>query len=180
MALPFYTIGHSTRTIDAFVELLRAAEVTVVADIRSIPRSRTNPQYNRDALPKSLAAFQIEYEHIAGLGGLRGKTKTVPADTNGSWENSSFRNYADYALTPSFRDGLDELIGVGRKQRCAMMCAEAVWWRCHRRIVTYHLSARGESVFHLMGVDKVVSASLTKGALVQNGSVTYPPEGIVT
>lgn len=178
MALPFYTIGHSTRTIEAFVELLRVPGVTVVADIRSVPRSRTNPQYNRDALPESLAAFEIGYEHIAELGGLRGKTKTVATGTNGFWELASFRNYADYALTPPFLDGLNELIKLGRKRRCAMMCAEAVWWRCHRRIVTDHLLARGESVFHLMDPDKVVPASLTEGALVKNGSVTYPPERI--
>ncbi|MEO8848794.1 MAG: DUF488 domain-containing protein [Casimicrobiaceae bacterium] len=176
MALPFYTIGHSTRTIDAFVALLRVAEVTVVADIRSIPRSWTNPQYNLDVLPESLSTFQIGYEHIAELGGLRGKTKTVATDTNGFWKQASFRNYADYALTPSFRDGLDELIRLGRKRRCAMMCAEAVWWRCHRRIVTDHLIAHGETVFHLMNTDKVVPASLTKGALVKNKDVTYPPE----
>lgn len=178
MALPFYTIGHSTRTIEAFVGLLRVAEVTLVADIRSIPRSRTNPQYNRDMLPDALAAFQIDYQHIVELGGLRGKTKAVAADTNGFWEHRSFRNYADYALTPAFRDGLDELIALGRKQRCAMMCSEAVWWRCHRRIVADHLLARGEGVFHLMGTDRIDPASLTKGARVQNGSVTYPRDDV--
>lgn len=180
MTLPFYTIGHSTRTIEAFVELLRTAGVAVVADIRSVPRSRTNPQYNRDTLPETLAAFHIGYEHIAELGGLRGKTKTVAADTNAFWENASFRNYADYALTPPFRAGLDQLIALGRERRCAMMCAEAVWWRCHRRIVTDHLIARGESVFHLMDTDKIESATLTKGAHVQDGSVTYPSDDAVT
>ena len=180
MALPFYTVGHSTRTIEAFVELLRTAGVAVVADIRSVPRSRTNPQYNRDTLPGTLAAFQIGYEHIAELGGLRGKTKTVPAGTNAFWEHASFRNYADYALTPPFRTGLDHVIALGRQRRCAMMCAEAVWWRCHRRIVTDHLIARGESVFHLMGTDKIESATLTKGARVQDGSVTYPSDDAVT
>lgn len=179
MALPFYTIGHSTRTIEAFVELLRVAGVAVVADIRSVPRSRTNPQYNRDTLPETLAAFQIGYEHIAELGGLRGKTKTVGADTNAFWERASFRNYADYALTPPFRTGLDQLIALGRERRCAMMCAEAVWWRCHRRIVTDHLIARGESVFHLMDTDKIESATLTKGARAQDGSVTYPSDDAV-
>lgn len=179
MALPFYTIGHSTRTIEAFVELLRVADVAIVADIRSVPRSRTNPQYNRDTLPGTLAAFQIGYEHIAELGGLRGKTKTVAADTNAFWEHASFRNYADYALTPPFRTGLDQLIALGRERRCAMMCAEAVWWRCHRRIVTDHLIARGESVFHLMDTDKIESATLTKGARAQDGSVTYPSDDAV-
>lgn len=174
MKLPFYTIGHSTKTIEEFVHLLRAAQVSMVVDIRAIPRSRTNPQYNRDALPATLAAFGIDYQHLCALGGLRGKSKAAGPSTNDFWENRSFRNYADYALTPAFSEGLEELITLGRKKRCAMMCSEAVWWRCHRRIVADHLMARGESVFHLMGTDKVESASLTKGALVQDGAVVYP------
>ena len=178
MALPFYTVGHSTRTIEEFVELLRAGKVKIVADIRSMPGSRTNPQFNGEALPEALADFKIGYEHIAELGGLRNKSKVIAAGTNGYWEQASFRNYADYALTPPFRDGLAELIKLGRKHRCAMMCAEAVWWRCHRRIVTDHLLARGESVFHLMNKDKVVPASLTPGARVQDGSVTYPSDEV--
>jgi uncharacterized protein (DUF488 family) len=175
MALPFYSIGHSTRTIEAFVDLLRAGSVTMVADIRSVPRSRTNPQFNTDTLPKALAEFQIGYEHIAELGGLRGKVKAIEPDINGFWENRSFHNYADYALTASFSSGLNQLIALGREQRCAMMCSEAVWWRCHRRLVADNLIARGESVFHLMGKDKVEAAKLTAGARVQkNGTVTYP------
>ncbi len=176
MALPFYTIGHSTRTLEEFVHLLRAAEVSVVADIRAIPRSRTNPQYNRDVLPEALAAFQIDYVHIAELGGRRNKAKAIANDTNDFWENRSFHNYADYALTPAFQDGLEALIALGRKARCAMMCSEAVWWRCHRRIVADHLLARGEAVFHLMDTDKITQATLTRGACVHNGVVTYPSD----
>lgn len=126
MALPFYTIGHSTRTVEAFVELLQTAKVTVVADIRSVPKSRTNPQYNEDTLPETLAGFQIGYEHITELGGLRGKAKTIAPGINGFWQNQSFHNYADYALTAPFRSGLDHLITLGRERRCAMMCSEAV------------------------------------------------------
>lgn len=174
MASPFYTIGHSTRTIPEFIHLLRAADVCLIADIRSIPRSRTNPQYNKDDLPDTLAKFQMDYLHISALGGLRGKEKTIANDTNGFWENSSFKNYADYALTPAFEKGLGELIALGQAKHCAMMCSEAVWWRCHRRIVADHLLARGISVFHLMGTDKVEPASLTKGARVHDGIVTYP------
>jgi uncharacterized protein (DUF488 family) len=175
MRLPFYTVGHSTRTLEEFVELLRIAQVTQVADIRAVPKSRTNPQYNKDALPKSLAAFQVEYEHIAELGGLRGKAKLVPQELNGFWENRSFHNYADYALSETFRAGLGRLVALGRERRCAMMCSEAVWWRCHRRIVADHLIARGESVFHLMGRDKIEPAELTEGARIDaSGVVTYP------
>lgn len=177
MALPFYTVGHSTRPLEAFVELLRAADVTFVADIRSIPKSRTNPHYNKETLPEHLASFQVGYEQIAELGGLRGKSKGVQPDLNGFWKNQSFHNYADYALTDSFRAGLERLITLGRSRRCAMMCSEAVWWRCHRRIVADHLIARGENVFHLMGKDRIDSAILTKGARVQeNGVVIYPVE----
>jgi uncharacterized protein (DUF488 family) len=175
MTLPFYSVGHSTRTIEAFVDLLQAGRVTMVADIRSVPRSRTNPQFNSDTLPKALAEYQIGYEHIAELGGLRGKVKAIEPDINGFWENRSFHNYADYALTASFSSGLNQLIALGREQRCAMMCSEAVWWRCHRRLVADNLIARAESVFHLMGKDKVEPAKLTAGARVQNnGTVTYP------
>lgn len=110
VALPFYTIGHSTRTIEAFVELLRAAEVSMVVDVRTIPKSRTNPQYNKETLPEHLAPFQIGYAHIAELGGLRNKSKEIEPDTNGFWQNQSFHNYADYALSDSFHAGLEQLI----------------------------------------------------------------------
>lgn len=175
--LPFYTIGHSTRTIDEFVALLQTAEVKRVIDIRTIPRSRTNPQYNEDALPSNLAPFGIDYELMPDLGGLRNKSKEIPNDINGFWENQSFHNYADYALSDSFQDGLYELIKQGRKQAIAMMCSEAVWWRCHRRIVTDYLLARGEQVFHLMNKDKITPAKLTVGAEVQDdGKVVYPAD----
>lgn len=177
MTLPYFTVGHSTRSIEEFVELLRAAEVTFVVDIRSVPRSRTNPQYNKETLPERLAAFQVGYEQIAELGGLRSKSKEVQPDKNGFWQNRSFHNYADYALTESFRVGLQRLVTLGRQRRCAMMCSEAVWWRCHRRIVADHLMVRGEDVFHLMGKDRIDPASLTKGAQIHaDGLLIYPTE----
>ena len=178
MSLPFYTIGHSTRSVDEFVQLLRVAGVTLIADIRTVPKSRTNPQYNKDTLPEALATFQIGYEHIAELGGLRGKTQMAPPEVNGFWDNQSFHNYADYAaFSETFLSGLDRLIAIGRERRCAMMCSEAVWWRCHRRIVADHLIARGETVFHLMGADRIVPALLTKGAHIQpSGTVVYPAQ----
>src|SRR5262249_49758089 len=130
---PFHTIGHSTRTIEEFVALLREAEAALVVDVRTVPRSRTNPQYNRDTLPGALAPVGIGYEHVAALGGLRGRKREVPADVNGFWENASFHNYADYAMGEDFSHGLARLRELGAARRCAIMCAEAVWWRCHRR-----------------------------------------------
>ena len=175
MILPFFTIGHSTRTIQEFVSLLRVGEVGMVVDIRTVPRSRTNPQYNLDTLPEALAAYQIGHTGIEELGGLRGKSRDVLPDVNGWWENRSFHNYADYALTEEFRRGLDELIALGRERRVAMMCSEAVWWRCHRRIVADYLLARGENVFHLMGPDRVEPATITPAAEPRpDGAVVYP------
>lgn len=175
MALPFYSVGHSTRTIETFVELLRAADVNMVVDIRTIPRSRTNPQYNQDTLPGLLATYAIRYTSIAELGGRRTKSRTVAPELNGFWDNRSFHNYADYALSDAFHAGLTQLVELGRTHRCAMMCSEAVWWRCHRRIVTDHLLARGERVFHLMNTDRIEPATLTKAAqLTSAGAVIYP------
>jgi uncharacterized protein (DUF488 family) len=176
MNLPFYTIGHSTRTVEAFVTALNAAQVRLVVDIRTVPRSRTNPQYNEDALPGNLAPHGIEYERIAGLGGLRRKSRDIPPDVNGFWINASFHNYADYALSGAFHAGLDELVERGRIRRSAVMCSEAVWWRCHRRIVADYLLARGERVFHLMGEDRIEEAHMTPGARVESSAmVVYPP-----
>jgi uncharacterized protein (DUF488 family) len=175
MKLPFYTIGHSTRTVDEFAALLQAANVRLVVDIRTVPRSRTNSQFNEDALPVSLEPYRIGYERIAQLGGLRRKAKDVAPDVNGFWENRSFHNYADYALSESFHEGLGHLIKLGRRKRCAVMCSEAVWWRCHRRIVADYLLARGETVFHLMESNRIEEAHLTQGAFVRPaGLVEYP------
>jgi uncharacterized protein (DUF488 family) len=172
---PFFTIGHSNRSLEEFIELLRGAEIALVADIRKIPRSRANPQFNADTLPDALARHGIAYEHIAALGGLRGKTRNVPRDVNGFWENESFHRYADYALSSDFEAALEHLIEQGRQRRCAMMCSEAVWWRCHRRIVADHLIARGETVFHIMGEGRLEPARLSSGAVTRDGApVIYP------
>ena len=173
VAAPFFTIGHSTLTIPDFAEALGRAEIGLVADIRTVPRSRTNPQFNADTLPESLAPWQIGYALLPALGGLRPRSKEVPPETDGLWRNASFHNYADYALGAEFRAGLDELVALGRARRTAMMCAEAVWWRCHRRIVADHLIARGEQVFHIMG-DRIEPARLTPGARIEGARVTYP------
>ncbi len=175
MARPFFTIGHSTRSLEEFVSLIREADIALVADIRTIPRSRTNPQFNKDTLPGALAAVGIAYEHMAALGGLRGKTKTLPSDVNGFWTNESFHNYADYALSDAFHEGLQHLQDEGHKRCCTIMCSEAVWWRCHRRIVADYLIANGETVFHIMGQGRLEPARLTPAAIVQpDKTVLYP------
>jgi uncharacterized protein (DUF488 family) len=161
---PFFTIGHSTRTLPELVELLRESDVRRLIDVRTIPRSRTNPQFNRDGMADSLAPYRIAYEHVAELGGLRGKKRGAAPSPNDFWENQSFRNYADYALTQPFRDGLAHLIQEGHTERCAIMCSEAVWWRCHRRIIADYLLAGGETVCHIMGPGKVETAKLTPAA----------------
>jgi uncharacterized protein (DUF488 family) len=150
----------------------------LVVDVRSIPRSRTNPQFNQQSLPKALEQWQIGYEHVAELGGLKGKVRGVMPSPNAFWRVRSFQNYADYALTAPFAAGLALLREHGGQHRCAIMCAEAVWWRCHRRIISDYLLAAGEQVMHILGTSHVDVASLTPGAVVRdNGTVVYPAEG---
>ena len=172
--LPVFTIGHSTRSIAEFVELLRAGQVEMVVDVRTIPRSRTNPQYNLDALPDALAEYQVGHRYIAELGGLKGRSRDVPAELNGYWTNRSFHNYADHALSDSFSAGLDELLALADERRTAIMCSEAVWWRCHRRLIADYLILRGRQVFHLMGSTKVEPATMTPGARPRDGKLVYP------
>jgi uncharacterized protein (DUF488 family) len=175
MALPFFTIGHSTRPIGDFIDLLAISEVGLVVDVRTVPRSRTNPQYNGEALPGSLSDFKIGYEHIAELGGLRRRAQDIAPGVNSFWKNQSFHNYADYAMGAGFQLGLTRLRELGSVQCCAMMCAEAVWWRCHRRIIADYLLVAGERVFHILGPKTITPASLTKGATSQpDGALTYP------
>ena len=175
MASPFFTIGHSTRQIGEFVALLNASQIGLVVDVRSIPRSRTNPQYNRETFPETLSGFQIAYEYIGELGGRRAKARDIAPSINGYWENQSFHNYADYAMGSSFHSGFAKLLELGHARRCAVMCAEAVWWRCHRRIIADYLLAADETVFHVLGLGTVNAASLTPTALPHPGGVlTYP------
>jgi uncharacterized protein (DUF488 family) len=142
-----------------------------------MPRSRTNPQFNLETFPGELAHRQIGYEHVAELGGLRGKARGTEPSPNVYWRVRSFRNYADYALTAPFAAGLTRLRELGHERRSAIMCAEAVWWRCHRRIITDYLLAGGEHVMHILGKSHVDEASLTPGAFVRNGgTVVYPTE----
>lgn len=171
---PILTVGHSTRSIPQFVELVRAGQTSLVVDVRSVPRSRRNPQYNEDVLGAELGQYQLGYTRIAGLGGLRGRSSEVPPSLNAFWENKSFHNYADYALSDQFAAALSEFLGLASERRCAIMCAEAVWWRCHRRIIADYLLARGKTVLHLMGEDRVEPARMSPGAELADGKVIYP------
>jgi uncharacterized protein (DUF488 family) len=174
MARPFFTVGHSTRSIDEFVDLLSKAEVRLIVDVRTIPRSRTNPQYNSEALAEVLRESRIDYEHIASLGGLRGRKRDVPAGVNAFWQNQRFHNYADYAMSEDFQSGLIRLRELGHATQCAIMCAEAVWWRCHRRIIADYLIAAGETVFHILGRKHLEQARMTGAAKIgQAGTLTY-------
>jgi uncharacterized protein (DUF488 family) len=175
----FFTIGHSNRSIDEFVALLQAAHVTLLVDVRTIPRSRSN-QFNLDVLPQALSAHGIAYEHIAELGGLRGRQRQVPSAANAFWQNKSFHNYADYAESEPFQHGLDRLRVLARGRACAIMCAESVWWRCHRRIIADYLLAAGEPVFHVMGLGRIVPAAITKAARRSGPRILiYPDEAAV-
>ena len=177
MAVHFCTIGHSNRTVEEFAEILRSAKVALVVDVRSFPRSRSNPDYNAETLPERLAAYQIGYRHLPALGGRRKLQPEVPDEMNAVWRNRSFHNYADYALSPEFRSALEELVDLGRSRRLAMMCSEAVWWRCHRRIIADHLLLNGHEVVHLMGIGREEPATPTPGARrAPDGSIVYPAE----
>ena len=176
-----FTLGHSTRTLAEFVALLRQVDVTLLVDVRSIPRSRMTPQFNTDTMPGALAAEGIGYRHLDALGGRRHHRKGAPPSLNMYWRVAAFRNYADYAETDEFRAGLQALRELARDDRCAIMCAEAVWWRCHRRIITDYLLAGGTRLEHIMGPGQVVPATLTPGARVlADGTLRYPaPDGAI-
>jgi uncharacterized protein (DUF488 family) len=176
-AKPFFTIGHSTRPLADFIGLLRENRVELLVDVRLLPRSRTNPQYNQDVLAQALAAYQIDYEHIAALGGRRGKNQDVAPSVNAFWQNASFHNYADYAMSETFHDALERLRELGHARRSAIMCAEAVWWRCHRRIIADYLLAAGETVLHIMSPGHIVPAEMTKAAQRDEaGMLVYPAD----
>ncbi|PWB79356.1 MAG: DNA repair protein [Methylocystaceae bacterium] len=174
----FFTIGHSTRSIETLIDLLRNRDIRLLIDVRSVPRSRTNPQFNADTLPGALAKARIGYERIAELGGLRGAQKAVPPELNAFWRNAGFHNFADYAMSESFSRGFATLRELGRRsERCAIMCAEALWWRCHRRIIADYLIAAGEKVVHIVGPDHDAPGRLTEAARPgPDGRLTYPAQ----
>lgn len=174
------TIGHSNRTSEEFLALLRDHGAEVLVDVRKLPGSRAQPQFNADALEPALEGAGIKHRRLMGLTGRRPVSHDVPFETNAWWSNRSFHNYADHALGKEFRADLDTLIGWAEEHRTVLMCAEAVWWRCHRRIIADHLIGRGRSVTHIMGhtkdgQSKDVKAILSEGAVVNaEGFVTYP------
>lgn len=165
------TIGHSTRSIEDFIALLEAHGAEQLIDIRTVPRSRTNPQFNREALPKALERAGISYLHMPALGGLR---RPRPDSVNTAWRNAGFRGYADYMQTPEFARALEKLIELGREKRVAIMCAESVPWRCHRSLVADALTARGAGVEHIMSVKRRDAHKLTAFAQVDGFRVAYP------
>jgi len=167
------TIGHSTRSIEQFLGLLKAHGVELLADIRAIPRSRRHPHFNKESLPATLAEHHVQYEHLPGLGGRR---KPQPDSVNAGWRNEGFRGYADYMQTPEFARSLEELIQRARSRQVAIMCAEAVPWRCHRSLVSDALLARGVRVAHIMSESTLSAHKLTAWAKVQGTRITYPPD----
>jgi uncharacterized protein (DUF488 family) len=169
-----HTVGHSTRTLEELVALLRAFGVSLLADIRTIPRSRHNPQFDGGSLLVALRPPALRYVHLARLGGLRRARKDSP---NTGWRNASFRGFADYMLTEDFEAGLEELRALTGRDRVALMCAEAVPWRCHRSLVADALTARGARVEHILGSSSSTPHRLTPFARVESGRVTYPGGG---
>ena len=167
------TIGHSTRALDEFIDLLKASEVVHVLDVRTVPRSRHNPQFNRDALTLSLPAAGIAYTQMPGLGGLR---HARVDSLNGGWRNASFRGYADYMQTPEFAENVGQVARLAADERCVLMCAEAVPWRCHRSLIADALTVRGVRVEDIIGPKGRKLHLLTPWAHAEGLAITYPPE----
>ena len=167
-----YTIGHSNRSIEDFVLLLQANDVEMLIDIRTIPKSRHNPQFGQGELPGSLAKAGIDYRHMSDLGGLR---KTRADSINAAWRNTSFRGYADYMQSDEFAAAVEELVNIATDRALAIMCAEAVPWRCHRSLVGDALLVRGIEVIDIMGPKSTRAHALTSFAHVDGATISYPP-----
>lgn len=171
---PIHTIGHSTHPLDAFLALLAEARIDYVIDVRRLPGSRRFPHYNADALAASLTASSIGYRHALALCGRRTRGDLEGRAPEAFWTNASFARYAAWTRGAAFTHALQTLIEQANVERCVLMCAEAVWWRCHRRIIADHLLARGVPVLHILGEHDIVAATLTTGAQILNGDVVYP------
>jgi uncharacterized protein (DUF488 family) len=170
MSLSVWTIGHSTREIDEFVQLLVSFSIGLLVDVRTYPGSRRYPHFNRENLRLSLTDQGIDYLHMPELGGRR---KTRPDSQNVAWRNESFRGYADYMETHAFREGIDRLLELANQRRTAIMCAEAVWWRCHRSLIADHLKVAGVTVTHILGLGKSEEHPFTSAAQIVNGRLSY-------
>ena len=168
-----WTIGHSTRSLEEFMAMLYSFNIELVADIRSFPGSRKFPQYNKETLAVSLPGNNIQYVHLKSLGGRR---KVKPGSKNTGWRHVAFRGYADYMETAAFKEGIIELESVALKKRTAYMCSEAVWWRCHRSMVSDYLKVRGWKVMHIMGIGKEEAHPYTSPARIVNGELNYEKE----
>jgi uncharacterized protein (DUF488 family) len=169
--MKIWTIGHSTRTIDEFISLLQANQIRVLVDVRSLPGSKRYPQFNKEALADSLGKTGIRYEHFSELGGRR---KAKPESKNTAWRNASFRGYADYMETEEFRKGVERLLDLAAGAGpTAIMCAEAVWWRCHRSLISDYLKARDIEVMHILDANKTQPHPYTSAARVVNGKLGY-------
>lgn len=173
MPLTVMTIGHSTHPINEFIHLLTAHGIRRLVDVRTVPRSRHNPQFNRSDLSRALHSRRLHYRYMPGLGGFR---RARPDSPNNAWRNASFRGYADYMQTPQFQKSLEELIGLARAERTAIMCAEAVPWRCHRSLIADALVARGIEVREITSATRARPHALTPWAKVNGSVVTYPAE----
>jgi uncharacterized protein (DUF488 family) len=169
--LTILTIGHSTRTLDEFVDLLKAYHATMVVDVRTVPRSRHNPQFNKETLPNSLKPAGVKYVHMPDIGGLR---RPKPDSVNTAWRNKSFRGYADYMQTKEFIENLLTLIALARENRVAIMCAEALPWRCHRSLIADALVVRHIQVEHILTMDNSIPHKLSEWAHVEGTKITYP------
>lgn len=172
--LVLWTIGHSTRPIDEFLGFLQAYGIQLLADVRITPYSRRNPQFHSDALAKNLADTSIYYRHMPKLGGRR---RSRADSVNTGWRNASFRGYADYMQTQAFWDALEDLMAMGHRQSVAMMCAEAVPWRCHRTLVADALVSRGWTVRHIISSNSLKTHTCTPFARLEGNRLTYPAEG---
>ncbi len=167
------TVGHSTRSLDDFIYLLKTHGVKMIVDVRTVPRSRHNPQFNRETVPESLKSVRIGYKHMPGLGGLRHARRDSP---NMGWRNSSFRGFADYMQTEEFEENLEKLTSLAQRKRICLMCAEAVPWRCHRSLIADALQARSIPVGHITSKSQPQLHKLTPFARVDRTRITYPPE----
>ncbi len=167
-----FTIGHSTRPMTEFIDMLSGHGITTLIDVRTVPRSRHNPQYNRDTMPETLAPYGIGYEHVEGLGGFR---RTHPDSTNTGWRNKSFRGYADYMQTQEFSENLLWVMALADQQRVVLMCAEAVPWRCHRSLIADALVVRGVTAEEILSPTRLQRHKLTPFARAQGSVIAYPP-----